>query len=254
MKKTIKLPAPQLSELKEVNIDLDMTGRHYALLASYGGQTSESVVLSILKDLVEEDANKLNIAELRYLFMLVKINSLENNYKIQVTCTHNKKDGKPCGHKQIFDVFLSDADLNPTPPDYEVPTISFRTDTTEKEYKVVPPTVAKECQLFDYFQTEHNATPEDIGESKELSFEYTFMRAMLHLVDSDGNRFIPDDMQFPEIMKYLDYNKFQTITHLYDKVTEVNSFGVQIKTYETKCEECGGRLIFQLPLLSGLVD
>ena len=34
MKRTFKMPAPQLSYLKEVNIDLDMTGRHYALLGT----------------------------------------------------------------------------------------------------------------------------------------------------------------------------------------------------------------------------
>ena len=60
MKRTIKLPAPQLSILKEVNLDLDMTGRHYAQLASSEGQLPEDVVLSILKDLVDEDANQLN--------------------------------------------------------------------------------------------------------------------------------------------------------------------------------------------------
>ena len=88
MRKTIKSPTPQLSILKEINIDLDMTGRHYALLASCEGQLPEDVVLSILKDLVEEDANKLTLSELRYLFMLVKINSLENKYVISVECTH----------------------------------------------------------------------------------------------------------------------------------------------------------------------
>ena len=47
MRKTIKLPAPELSQLKEVNIDLDMTGRHYALLATAEGQVPEDVAISI---------------------------------------------------------------------------------------------------------------------------------------------------------------------------------------------------------------
>ena len=61
MKKIIKLPAPQLSQLGEVNIDLDMTGRHYAALCTSEGQIPEDVALGILKDLIEEDANKLTL-------------------------------------------------------------------------------------------------------------------------------------------------------------------------------------------------
>lgn len=254
MRKTIKSPTPQLSILKEINIDLDMTGRHYALLASCEGQLPEDVVLSILKDLVEEDANKLTLSELRYLFMLVKINSLENKYVISVECTHNKKDGGICGHKNKYEVFLSDADLNPTPADYEVPTILFKTTDSEKEYKVLPPPMSMESQLYNYFLTVKNATPQDIADSKELSFEFTFMRSLMHLVDNEGNRFVTENTGFDNLMSYLDYNKYQTITHLCEKVLEVNSFGVQNKVYELECEECGGSLVFQLPLLAGLLD
>ncbi len=254
MRKLIKMPAPQLSQVKEVNIDLDMNGRHYALLASCEGQLPEDVALSILKDLVEEDATKLTISEVRYLFMLVKINSLENKYSVNVECTHTKKDGKPCGCNNKFDVFLSDSDLNPTPDDYKIPTIIFKTEKSEKEYKVIPPTISNESKLYNYFLTQKNATAEQIEKSKELSFEFSFIRGLLHLVDSDGNRFVPDDSNLDDLMKFLDYNKFQTINQLYDKVIEVNKFGVQNKIYTVKCKECGGTLVFQLPLLSGLVD
>ena len=64
MTKNIILPAPQLSQLKSVNVDLNMTGRHYAFLATSEGQIPEEVVLSIVKDLMVEDANKLTLTEL----------------------------------------------------------------------------------------------------------------------------------------------------------------------------------------------
>ena len=85
MRKTIKLPAPQLSQLKEVNVDLDMTGEHYMQIASSEGQVPEDVALSIVKDLMEEDANKLTMAELRYIFMLIKINVGSNQYNLNFT-------------------------------------------------------------------------------------------------------------------------------------------------------------------------
>lgn len=257
MKKNIKLPAPQLSVLKEVNLELDMTGRHYSTLATCQGQSPETVVLSILRDLLDEDANKLTMSELRYLFMLVKINNLENNFNAIVTCTH-ENDGKPCKHQNTFPIKLSDADLNPTPSDYKVPEIKFKTkidgEVVENEYLIIPPQIDMEIALTDWFLTEKGCTFEEITEDKELSLEYTFIRGVMHLVDKEGNRVVTNPNQFPEVLTCLDINKFNTVTQLTADCIEVDSYGVKNKVYSFKCKECGGTLVFQLPLLYGLAD
>ena len=255
MRKTIKMPAPELSQLKEVNIDLDMTGRHYAQLAASEGQVPEDVAISILKDLVEEDAGKLTMAEVRYLFMLVKINSLENNYEATVSCTHEKKDGTVCGCLNTVKVRLSDADLNPTPKGYKVPELEFKTEDSEKIYLVMPPTADMESALWNWFLTVKNKKIDDLAEDKQTSTEYTFLRGCLHLVDKKtGERLIQEFNDFEPALKLLDCNKFSTIHKLYELVVEVSQFGVQNKIYEVKCKECGGNLIFRLPLLNGLSD
>ena len=255
MRKVIKLPAPQLSILKEVNIDLDMTGRHYAQLASSEGQIPEDVALSILKDLMEEDANKLTLAELRYLFILVKINSLENHCRVAVTCTHINSKGEICGYENPYDFFLSDADLNPTPPDYKVPTIIFNTKDTQKEYKVIPPPMKLESELYNHFLTGKGLTPEQIFEDKEESFNYSYLRGVMHLVDKEtGERFVNTDTPIDSLYDYLEFNNFKDINKMFDAVIEVNKYGVQNKEYTLKCKECGGTLVFQVPLLAGLLD
>ena len=256
MRKTIKLPAPELSQLKQVDIELDMSGRHYAQLAVFQGEISEDVALSILKDLIEQDANKLTIAELRYLWMLVKIHALDNDYTVKVKCTHYKKDGKPCGHITEYHVKLSDADLNHTPKNYKVPTIKFIVDDkTEKEFTVMPPTMDMESALLNYFIVEKGVSTEEIENDKQTSLDFTFARSLMHLVDKDGNRLINDAKQFPDCNNYLDLNRFDTVKQLYAFSNEVDKFGVQAdKSYEFKCKECGGTLTFQLPLLNGLVD
>jgi hypothetical protein len=255
MRKTVKLPAPELSQLKEVNIDLDMTGRHYAQLATSEGQVPEDVAISILKDLVEEDAGKLTMAEVRYLFMLVKINSLENNYEATVSCTHEKKDGTVCGCLNTVKIRLSDADLNPTPKHYKVPELEFCTEDSEKTYLVMPPTADMESALWNWFLTVKNKKIDDLAEDKQTSTEYTFLRGCLHLVDKkSGERLIQEFNDFEQALKLLDCNKFSTIHKLYELVVEVSQFGVQNKIYETTCKECGGKLIFRLPLLNGLSD
>jgi len=267
MKQTIKMPAPQLSYLKEVNIDLEMTGRHYALLASCEGQLPEDVALSILRDLVEEDATQLTLSELRYLFMLVKINSLENKYTVGFQCQHIKEDGTICNHVNQIEIFLSDADLNPTPSDYEVPTIKFRRDETEKEYRIMPPKAPRISALYNFFVTQKNADQEKIVKDKTLSFEFVFLQALLHLVDMNGNPFVKEDDNFADLLDtglcedhktpkptVLNINKMSTINKLIDLVNEVDSYGVQPTTVDITCEECGGRIIVQVPLLTGLVD
>ncbi len=266
MKRTFKMPAPQLSYLKEVNIDLDMTGRHYALLARAKGMLPEDVALSILKDLMVEDANKLTLPELRYLFMMVKINNLENDYVVDIQCEHIKGK-KTCGCINHVQVHLQDSDLNPTPSDYEPPKIKFRRDGTEKEYTVIPPTVKQVSQLYDFFVTQKSADQESIVNDDTLSFQFSFLNGLLHLRDNDGNPFVKETDNFADFIDdglcednktpkptVININKMSVIRQLLIYVNDVNSFGVQPTTVDTNCKECGGRLIVPVPLLDGLLS
>lgn len=255
MKKIIKLPAPQLSQLGEVNIDLDMTGRHYAALATSKGQIPEDVALGILKDLIEEDANKLTISELRYLFMLVKIHALDDRYTVTVACTHTNKKGKLCGHNNVFEVKLSDADLNRPPHNYKVPEIDFNYEDTQKTYRVLPPCMDMESALLNYFVVERGIPMEEIDKDKDISYEFTFIRCVMHLVDKEGKRLINSIEQFADWQKWNDGNSFKTVKELYALSNQVDGFGVQKNhLYRFDCKECGGHLMFTLPLLNGLVD
>jgi len=253
MKKNIKLPAPQLSILKEVNIDLDMKGRHYAEIATSEGQIPEEVALSIVNDLMDEDANKLTLNELRYLFTMVKINSLENNYKVTIICTHIKEDGKSCGHENVCDVRLSDADLKIPEKKYKPPVINFIYEDIEKEYTVIPPTVDMECALLTWFLTEKGIQKDELVKDKKASFDFTYIRSVMHLIDKETNeRAVKDITDFQVALDSLDKNNYSVVHKLYEYIDEVNSYGLAPKIYEIECKECGGKLIYHLPLLDGL--
>jgi hypothetical protein len=268
MKRTFKMPAPQLSYLKEVNIDLDMSGRHYALLAKAKGKLPEDVALSILKDLMEEDANMLTLAELRYLFMMVKINNLENDYVVNIECQNiNTKKKKICGCMNQVLVKLQDTDLNPTPSDYTPPKIKFRRDGTEKEYSVIPPTVKQISQLYDFFVTQKSADQIKIINDDVLSDEFNFLYGILHLRDNEGNCFVKDTDNFEDLLDIglcedgktpkptvRNLNKFSVIRELLKDVIEVGAYGVQETVVDANCKECGGRMIVPIPLLDGLLD
>lgn len=254
MYKNIKLPAPELSELKEVNVDLDMTGRHYAWIATATNQVPEDIALMILQDLMQEDANKLTMPELRYVFTLVKIASLENDYTVTVKC-QNIKNKKKCGCENKYDLHLSDADLHATPPGYEVPEITFKTDDkTEETFLVKPPLMDMESALYNWFLTEKGKTMDDIATDLKVGMDFSFLRAAMHLVRPDGTRLIYQQNQFGESLKLLDYNKYLVVLKLYDLCAEVDSFGVQNPDYTFKCKECGGNIDVTLPFFFGLAD
>ena len=252
MKKNIKLPAPMLSQLKEVNLDLDMKGRHYAEIATSEGQLPEEVALYIVNDLMDEDANKLTLNELRYLFMLIKINSLENDYKVTVTCTH-EVDGKICGHENTQQIKLSDADLKFPKKNYQPPVINFSYHGIEKEWRVMPPTVDMECAVLNWFLTERNMKRDELLLDKKASFDFTFIRSVMHLVNEvTGERAVKEMPDFEVALKSLDENKYSLVHKLYELVEDVGQYGLAPKMYELTCKECGGKLVFHLPLLDGL--
>lgn len=252
MYKNLKMPAPELSELKEVNVDLDMTGRHYAMLTSAGKYNiPEDLALSILRDLMEEDPNKLTMAELRYVFTMVKIHSLENEYYVTVKCN-------TCGKSHKYSLLLSDADLHRTPEGYQIPTIMFKTDKqgAEKEYYVKPPLMNMESALYDWFLTEKGKTLEDIATDDETTFNFAWIRSCMHLVDTVTNeRLIKDISQFELALSYLNANKYSMIDGFFDKCNEVDSFGVQNPDYKLPCKTkgCKGTVEFQLPFFYGLL-
>jgi len=249
-----KLPAPELSYLKEVDIDLDMTGRHYVKISTSEGQLAEQVIMDVLSDLIKQDAYDLTMEEMRYLFMMVKINSLENDFSVTITCTHKKADGTPCGHTQTEKIKLSDADLKRTPKGYKVPVIKFvGFDGVEKEYEVRPPKIKDEIELMTWFMNDLGKTHEEIAKDKDTAFHYTFVRGLLHL-QRNGEPLIKETNEFPDALSLLDKNHYSTVGKLYKAMEEVNSFGIAKKVNECKCKECGGTLVFAPPLLYGLVD
>ena len=248
MYKNIKLPAPQLSELKEVNIDLDMTGRHYALIAT-SGDIPEDTALSVLHDLVDEDANKLTMSELYYLFTLVKIHSLEDDYTATVECPY-------CKHTETYDLHLSDSDLHRTPDDYKAPEIEFCVDKEKgiEKFTLKPPTMDMESALYNWYLTDKDITYEDLQKDLSTAMDYSFIRACMCLVRPDGSRPVYEPNQFETVLSWMDINKFNKMNELYLKIDEINSFGVHIGERIEKCKECGEDVVFHLPLFFGLLD
>lgn len=249
MNKQIDLPAPSLSALKKVHLTMDMTGKHYELLAAYEGGSPEQVILSILTDLMEEDANKLTREEANYLFTLVRIASLGDDIPMNITCPHCKHEGKATAK-------LSATDLKTTPILYKIPTVEWVCERGKEPetFQIVPPPLAMEVSLFDWFLTTQDKTRQQLLSEKPLLMMFSMLKALLHLTRRDGTRFIETTDDFQMAHETLSFNPYRTTAQLDTYQTEVDSFGMKPNRHTYRCKECGGTSTFHLPLLYGLYN
>lgn len=256
MKTKFQLATGPLSYLKEVNIDLELKGKHFDDLTAADTNTYERAVLSVLKDLMDEDPFQLTMNEMYHLFTLVKVTSLGSKLTLNIKCHHvinDKVTGsqRECGVLTQTDYSLLDSDIIYAPADYKMPEIEFEYGGRKQLYYVRPPTMTQELDLFAYFQ-ERGVSKEALTNDKLMMLEYAKHRILIHLVNKEtGDRFF-DRKQREFALKDISNNSLLFMKKAGDFMEEVGSFGISNKRMTLKCKECGGILTFRLPLSDGL--
>lgn len=253
MKTLIQSPLGKLSKVPEVHINLEMTGAQYDLLSISDINSYTSVVLSVLKDLMEEDPYQLTYMEMYYLFLMVKCSSLGPSLTLNLEC-HNKTDHGVCGAKNTFSFGLNESDLKRVPEDYEPKHIKLTMLGLETEYIVLPPTMKYELQIIEYFASKGIGLDKlgDIN-NKQLILEYSRHRMSATLHTLEGDPAFPTDASREQAVKSLiSENSVKSYKELANLVAEVVSYGVENKEYKINCKECGGLMKFRLPLQAGI--
>ena len=258
MKTKFQLATGPLSYLKEVTVDLELKGKHFDELVVADKDTYERAVLSVLKDLMEEDPFKLTMQEMYHLFTFIKVTSLGSKLSLNVRCRHTIQDKnvvgniqRECGALNSIEYSLLDSDIVYAPADYKIPTVEFVYDGHKDLYEIRPPTMTQELDLFAFFQ-ERGVSKEALTTDKLMTLEYAKQRTLLHLVNKEtGDRFA-DRHQREKAMKAIADNSVLFLKQAGDKMGEVNAFGISNKRMNLVCKECGGRLTFRLPLSDGL--
>jgi len=257
MKVNVQLAAPSLSRVGKVSLETEMTAAHYMLLA---GKTSSNEVLveNILSDLVDCDASQLNLTEIYHLFTLVKCVSLGGKLGIRLSCPCKVKDSV-CGSDIQFEYRLEEGDVLREPKGYKVPTVQWDFGNGLQTWSVIPPALEAESFLFDWFETEKEVTRENIISKNDpdmlgIRLEYSQLRSLLHLCTEDKEPFIKNISDYQSALDSfkLKTNTFSSINSLLKYVNEEASFGVNNKTINIVCKECGGNFNYHLPLLSGI--
>lgn len=246
MKKPIDLPVKLLSNLKRVHLSLDMNGKHYQDLATFDGEQPEQILLSILSDLIDENADLLTKQECCYLFTIVKISNLGSKIPIRLECPS-------CKHTFKDVLNLANVHINEPSKDWKIPKVSLPLiDDEPIEYSVLPPTLASEIRLLDWLSVYKDITRKSIYEDKDKTVMYKMYFAMLHLVDKNGNRIFDDVDSFNTMDEKMGNITYKQIAHLVYLSEEVDSFGISPNVKFVECEECGEKLSFHFPILYGL--
>ena len=258
MKTNFQLATGPLSYLKEVNIDLELKGKHFDQLVVADEDTYERVVLSILSDLMDEDPNKLTLSEMYHLFLFVKVQSLNSKLSLSVRChniLHAVKDlsevQRECGALNSFEYSLLDSDIVYCPKNYKIPEISFMTEGKVQQYEVRPPTMNHELDLLAYFQ-EKGVTREDLSRDRQQQLAFAKHRILLHMRGKETGEDFFDRKRREKAVEDISENSVSFIQKAGELMGEVNSFGVSNKRMTLTCKECGGKVNFRLPLSAGI--
>lgn len=246
MKKPIDLPVKTLSTLKRVHLSLDMSGKHYQDLATFDGEQPEQITLSILSDLIDENADLLTKQECCYLFTIVKISNLGSKIPIRLECPN-------CKHSFKDVLNLADVHINEPPKDWTVRKVLLTlSDETKKEYSILPPTLASEIRLLDWLSVYKDIPRKSIYEDKDKTVLYKMYYAMIHLVDENGNRVFDTVDDFNTLDEKMGDITYKQVAHLVYLSEEVDSFGISPNVKFVECEGCGEKLSFHFPILYGL--
>jgi len=258
MKTKFQLSSGPLSYLKEVNVDLELKGKHFDELVTASEDTYERVVLSILGDLMDEDPYQLTMSEMYHVFLLVKVTSLGKKLSLSVKChsiLHNKTDvgdvQRECGALNPMEYTLTDSDVIYCHKGYKIPELVFITGGRSQVYEVRPPTMTQELDLLAYFQ-ENGVSRENLLRDNLQTLDYAKHRILLHLRNKETGDSFFDRKQRESAVKDISDNPLSFMKRAGELMTEVNSFGVSNKRMNLVCKECGGKMTFRLPLSAGI--
>lgn len=249
MKKQIKLPSADLGYLNQVNIELEMRAKHYDALTTSSGDHHEEVVLSILKDLMEEDPYKLTTIDLMYLFTLVKISSIGSVLHVttrcpQIVATPNGNT-RVCGAKYAFNFSLAkDNDVIYRDPSTPAPKFTLTVNGTPEEFSIKLPTMATEIELLNTLDAEGKSRKEVLLKDRPAAMRYSRARMAAHFVSNNHTQ--------EEIVKAIEDMSYREMSELTALIKSVNSYGLRQKVFTCTCKECGGVFDYRLPLFFGI--
>lgn len=246
MKKKVRLPSGKLGYLGDVDIDLEMRGKHFDALTTVAGKHFEEVVLSILKDLMEQDPYLLTQIDLMYLFTLVKIASFGGQLEVTTVCPRQIQLGggayRQCGAQTRFTISMGDDDVlyyEGEPPVVRLDMGEGR----EEEFLVRMPSMFVELKLLNAFE-EKGISREDLLKDADSALLYSKQRLAAHV--------FTERHSLEQVIQALDNGSFRFKADFAKQVTALADYGLKHKVYDVKCKECGGKYSYRLPLHAGI--
>ncbi len=253
MKTLVKLPSGSKGYYPNgVNIDLEMTGDHHDKLLSGNSELYDRVIVSVLDSMMEEDAYKITMADMLYLFFMARAQSISPDYRTSWTCSADVVRGDvkvSCNTPNSYHLNINELKINYMQDTFEFPVYPFSIFgldgnlIAETEVSIKLLSMDDEIQIIDSFLGK-GISRKDLASKNAYDYARTRILHSLDFKDSKYNSLSLDERSIS-----LKKNNLKTMNALLVGIKNLSdSIGIDLTPRDVQCKECKSQFKLALPI------
>lgn len=248
----IKIPSKNLLAGPTVLMDVRLKGKHHKQLTSSSVQSFERVVTDVIDDLMEGNAFALSLADIHYLFFMVRVNTLGSAYKFNWTCQREGQNSithsfEHCGHVNEGEFDFTKLKVTEIPDGFEYPRYPIVYQDKASDVYVRLLTAGEHFEVLDDFLSDGYSV-EDIETDTEALTAFAWK--LLYKSLTFSNDFFNTAFSSAEVEGLFDTLDFSITSKLFQDLTYLSSLGPDTSEVKVKCGKCGGESVIRLPFSS----
>ena len=249
----VKLPSGHLGAFPVVKIDTELSGEHHEMFLSSPDKMFERTVASVIGSLLQVgDVYRITLADLMYLFYLVRTASVGPAYKAKWICkrsvTPKGNVSQECGCENQYTLSLPANKTTYVPASfaYALYDVTVNSITTRMYVRFL--TVAEEFAVLDDLAG-HNLSKDMLGD-KVNAYTYAKLRLLKAITFEDARVNGYTSEQREDILKALPFSLTQK---LFDDMSKLDQFGPDMSPKVVTCTKCKGESKLVIPFSSSFL-
>lgn len=248
----VKLPSGHLGKFPIVSLNTEMTGEHHEMLLSSPPRLFERTLASVVGSLLTVgDVNRISLADLIYLFFIVRASSISPVYKTKWTCARTVGTGAnkgDCGAENPFTLNLGKLHTEFVSKGFDYPRYPVIVDGVDTMVHAKLLTVSEEFGVLDAL-AEENITKESLKNPEDM-YKYARLRLVHSLTFGDARI---NDYDFERKSQVLNGLPFQTVNKLFADGKALGGYGPDLSPVKVTCAKCKGESRLSIPFSSQIL-
>ena len=248
----VKLPSGHLGKFPIVSLNTEMTGEHHEMLLSSPPRLFERTLASVIGSLLTVgDVNRISLADMIYLFFIVRSASISPLYKTKWTCSRVVGTGASkgdCGGENPFTLNLGKMSTLFVPKGFNYSRYPVIVDGIETQVHSRLLTVSDEFDVLDAL-AEENITKDSLKNPEDM-YKYARTR-LVHSLTFDDTRINEYDIERKS--QVLNGLPFMTVNKLFADGKAISGYGPDLSPVKVTCAKCKGESRLTIPFSSQLL-